>query len=470
MSGSTASAARCSACTTSAAAAQRAAAAGVGGPCSAQPGRRWPSGRTGSAGSTGSSADSGAGRRPAGRAGRCAAGASGSRPRAAAQTRAGSRSDAAVQQAVDRRQVPGRRDAHPGAARSAVASPAPTTRPAAGAAPRAPGVRHRQPSRGAGQQRVAVGQADAVRRPGARRPRVPAPTPAARRAATTSTGSIVVARVTRASCRSGPTRGSGRGRRAGAEDTRLDESESHPCSSAPSDSTTVSAIGLGGMPMSIEGRPDRARSIATIHAALDAGRHADRHRRRLPPRRRRRRPQRGADRRGAGLVRRRHLATCWSPPRAATCAPATARWTLDGSPEHLRAACEASLKRLGVEAIGLYQFHRPDPKVPYAESVGALARPARRGQDPDGRASPTPTRTRSALANEILGGRLVSVQNQFSPAFRSSEPELRAVRRAGHRVPALEPARRHRQGRPSSARHAAFADGRRRATASARSR
>jgi aryl-alcohol dehydrogenase-like predicted oxidoreductase len=36
-------------------------------------------------------------------------------------------------------------------------------------------------------------------------------------------------------------------------------------------STTVSAIGLGGMPMSIEGRPDRQRSIATIHAALDAG-------------------------------------------------------------------------------------------------------------------------------------------------------------------------------------------------------
>src|SRR5687768_17890836 len=41
--------------------------------------------------------------------------------------------------------------------------------------------------------------------------------------------------------------------------------------------------------------------------------------------------------------------------------------------EYLRQACEASLRALGVEAIGLYQFHRPDPKVPFAESVGAMA-------------------------------------------------------------------------------------------------
>ncbi|HEX8648168.1 MAG TPA: aldo/keto reductase [Thermoleophilaceae bacterium] len=47
-------------------------------------------------------------------------------------------------------------------------------------------------------------------------------------------------------------------------------------------------------------------------------------------------------------------------------------WDLDGSPEHLRAACEASLRALGTETIDLYQLHRPDPKVPYAESVGAL--------------------------------------------------------------------------------------------------
>ena len=48
------------------------------------------------------------------------------------------------------------------------------------------------------------------------------------------------------------------------------------------------------------------------------------------------------------------------------------RWRPDGRPEHLRSALEGSLRRLGLEQIDLYQLHRPDPKVPFAESVGAL--------------------------------------------------------------------------------------------------
>jgi pyridoxine 4-dehydrogenase len=48
------------------------------------------------------------------------------------------------------------------------------------------------------------------------------------------------------------------------------------------------------------------------------------------------------------------------------------RWPADGRPEHLREACEGSLRRLRVNAIELYQHHRPDPKVPYQESIGAL--------------------------------------------------------------------------------------------------
>src|SRR3982074_188348 len=52
--------------------------------------------------------------------------------------------------------------------------------------------------------------------------------------------------------------------------------------------------------------------------------------------------------------------------------PGPGRWVPDGRPEHLRAACEGSLKRLRVDEIDLYQFHRPDPKVPFEESVGAL--------------------------------------------------------------------------------------------------
>ncbi|WP_377268465.1 aldo/keto reductase [Peterkaempfera sp. SMS 1(5)a] len=185
--------------------------------------------------------------------------------------------------------------------------------------------------------------------------------------------------------------------------------------------TEVSAIGLGAMPMSIEGRPDEARSIAAVHAALDAGvtlidtadayhLHADEvgHNESLVAK-----ALSGHARGGDVLVATKggHLR------------PGDGRWTLDGSPEHLRAACEASLSRLGVEAIGLYQFHRPDPRVPYADSVGAVRDLLDAGKiRMAGISNANPEQIR--LANEILGGRLVSVQNQFSPEFRSSEPEL----------------------------------------------
>ena len=56
-------------------------------------------------------------------------------------------------------------------------------------------------------------------------------------------------------------------------------------------------------------------------------------------------------------------------------------WPRNGRPEHLRAACEGSLKRLGVERIDLYQLHRHDPEVPYEESVGALKDAPGRGED-----------------------------------------------------------------------------------------
>ena len=52
--------------------------------------------------------------------------------------------------------------------------------------------------------------------------------------------------------------------------------------------------------------------------------------------------------------------------------PGPGRWDPDGRPEHLRAACEGSLRRLRLDRIPLYQLHRPDPRVPLAESLGAL--------------------------------------------------------------------------------------------------
>lgn len=183
----------------------------------------------------------------------------------------------------------------------------------------------------------------------------------------------------------------------------------------------VSTIGLGGMPMSIEGRPDETRSVATIHAALDAGvtlidtadayhLHADDvgHNESLIAK------ALSTHERGADVL----VATKGGHLR-----PGDGSWTLNGSPEHIKAACDASLKRLGVETIGLYQFHRPDPTVPYAESVGAIRDLLDAGKiQQAGISNATPERIR--LANEILGGRLVSVQNQFSPAYRSSEQEL----------------------------------------------
>ena len=62
--------------------------------------------------------------------------------------------------------------------------------------------------------------------------------------------------------------------------------------------------------------------------------------------------------------------------------PGPGRWEPDGRPEYLRACCEGSLRRLKLEQIPLYQFHRPDPKVPLAESMGALVEAPGGGQDP----------------------------------------------------------------------------------------
>lgn len=190
----------------------------------------------------------------------------------------------------------------------------------------------------------------------------------------------------------------------------------------------VGAIGLGGMPMSIEGRPDEARSLATVHAALDAGvtlidtadayhMHADEvgHNESLIAK------ALASHSRGSEVL----VATKGGHLR-----PGDGSWTVDGSPKHLRRACEASLGRLGVEAIGLYQFHRPDPGVPYEESVGALRDLLDEGKiQQAGISNANPEQIR--LAYDILGGRLASVQNQFSPAFRSSEPELELCRELG---------------------------------------
>jgi aryl-alcohol dehydrogenase-like predicted oxidoreductase len=150
-----------------------------------------------------------------------------------------------------------------------------------------------------------------------------------------------------------------------------DEKEKESMQTRTIGPVTVSAIGLGGMPMSIEGRPDEARSIRTIHAALDAGvtliDTADAYHLNAGETGHNERLIAKALASYAGDASDVLVATKGGHLR-----PGDGSWTLDGSPAHLREAAEASLKALGVDVIGLYQFHRPDPKVPYAESIGAL--------------------------------------------------------------------------------------------------
>jgi len=98
-------------------------------------------------------------------------------------------------------------------------------------------------------------------------------------------------------------------------------------------------------------------------------------------------------------------------------------WDTDSSGAHLKEAVDDSLARLGVDQIGLWQHHRPDPKVPYDEVIGSLKEIADSGKvRMIGLSNADPDQIRAAHA--VLGDALVSVQNQFSPKFRSSRPEI----------------------------------------------
>jgi aryl-alcohol dehydrogenase-like predicted oxidoreductase len=192
---------------------------------------------------------------------------------------------------------------------------------------------------------------------------------------------------------------------------------------------TVSAIGLGEMPLSIEGRPDRRQAIATIHASLDAGvtiiDTADAY-------------SLGVHEHGHGEELVAEALAAYPGPtddvlvatKGGHRRPGDGSWTVHGDPAYVKEACEASLKRLGVEAIGLYQYHRPDPTVPWAESVGALADLLDEGKILMAGVSNANV-ARIDEAQQVLGGRLVSVQNEVSPRFRSSEGELEHCERLG---------------------------------------
>ena len=191
----------------------------------------------------------------------------------------------------------------------------------------------------------------------------------------------------------------------------------------------VGAIGLGAMHLSSSPeRPDPDRAAATVHAALDAGVtlidtadvycHDDTeigHNERLVA---------DALRAWTGNSDDVVVATKGGLVRPG------GGWDFRGTPEHLYAAARASARALGVDSIGLYQLHWPDPSVPYADSVGALGELVDAGVVRTVGVSNVDVAQLDTAA-EVLGERLVSVQNPFSVEDRWGEPMLRRAEELG---------------------------------------
>lgn len=180
----------------------------------------------------------------------------------------------------------------------------------------------------------------------------------------------------------------------------------------------VTAVSYGGMHLSIQDRPPEEQSLRVLRAVMDAGATlidtADAycldeseigHNERLVGRALNARGGSG----GAGG--RVYVATKGGILRTA------GRWEQDGRPEHLRRACDRSLRALGVERIDLYQLHAPDPKVPFLESVGALAQLRQEGKvERVGLSNVSVDQIRAA--ESMLP--VATVQNRLNPFFREA--------------------------------------------------
>ena len=108
--------------------------------------------------------------------------------------------------------------------------------------------------------------------------------------------------------------------------------------------------------------------------------------------------------------------------------PGPSSWVPDGRPQHLREACEASLKRLQLARIDLYQFHHIDPKVPLEDSIGELARLQKEGKI---RHLGVSNFTVEELARARRVTPIVSVQNRYNIADRTSADVLAVCEREG---------------------------------------
>lgn len=186
----------------------------------------------------------------------------------------------------------------------------------------------------------------------------------------------------------------------------------------------VSRVGLGCLPLSAPGRPEREQAKRVVRRAVELGvtlvDTADvyclddgdvGHNERLV--------REALDEAGAGdeVV----VATKGGLVRPG------GGWEFDASPAHLRRACEQSLRNLGGDRIGLYQLHTPDPRVPFEDSVGELARLYE-----EGKVRAVGLSNVSLMQIRVAEGivPVTSVQNGYNPWDRS--PEATGVLRHCH--------------------------------------
>ncbi|MBT1171194.1 aldo/keto reductase [Bifidobacterium sp. SO4] len=204
---------------------------------------------------------------------------------------------------------------------------------------------------------------------------------------------------------------------------------------------TIPRLGMGTMALAIEGRPEsRDQAIETIHAALDAGvRYLDTAWSYYLPSK----PGTGEpEDMGYGEYLVRDALDSWNGPKDEVLVATKTGWlrTLDerghygwqadARPKTMIANAKESCQRLGVDAIDLLYSHCNDPQVPYEDQMGALKELVDAGVAKAVGISRVGNEE-IGLAREILGDRLVAVQNQFSPVYRDPDGTMDTCERLG---------------------------------------
>ena len=105
-------------------------------------------------------------------------------------------------------------------------------------------------------------------------------------------------------------------------------------------------------------------------------------------------------------------------------------WDVDGSPENLIRRAKESALALGVDTIDLLYFHRPDPSIPYGESIEAIKQLVDEGVAREAGVS-NASIEQMDIAQEILGDKLIAVQNQYSPIYTETADTLEHAARIG---------------------------------------